>query len=64
MQTQHDKRARVVSTILQREPEWIKTTTGEHEAIVERGDADAAEREVVAHLERGKEFMRRSLAGA
>jgi DNA-binding GntR family transcriptional regulator len=66
MRTQRDRLARVVSTLLDREPGWILTTAGEHEAIVaalRRGDADAAEREMVAHLERGKELLRRALVG-
>ena len=61
LETQRDKLARVMSAILQRDPEWLQSTTGEHEAIVdaiERGDPAAAERELVAHLERGREFMR------
>ena len=31
---------------------------------LEQGDADGAEREMTAHLERGKEFLRQSLAAA
>jgi DNA-binding GntR family transcriptional regulator len=61
LETQRDKLARVLSTILPRDPEWLRSTTVEHEAIVdaiERGDPEAAERELVAHLERGREFMR------
>jgi DNA-binding GntR family transcriptional regulator len=59
--TQRDKLARVFATILPRDPEWLQSTTGEHEAIIdaiERGDPAAAERELVTHLERGREFMR------
>ena len=61
LDTQRDKLARVMSAILTRDPEWLQSTTGEHEAIVdaiERGDPAAAEREIVAHLEHGREFMR------
>lgn len=61
LETQRDKLARVMSAILARDPEWLQSTTGEHEAIVEaieRGDGEAAEREIVAHLEHGREFMR------
>lgn len=61
LETQRDKLARVMSAILARDPEWLQSTTGEHEAIVdaiERGDPAAAEREIVAHLEHGREFMR------
>ena len=63
--TQRDKLARMVSTILRRDPEWLQSTTADHEAIVdavERGDPVAAEREIVAHLERGREFMRKAVA--
>jgi DNA-binding GntR family transcriptional regulator len=63
--TQRDKLARVLATILPRDPEWLQSTTGEHEAIVdaiENGDAAAAEREIVVHLERGREFMRKAVA--
>ena len=61
LETQRDKLARVMSAILTRDPEWLQSTTGEHEAIVdaiERGDGEAAEREIVAHLEHGREFTR------
>ena len=64
LETQRDKLTRMLSTILPRDPEWLQSTTGDHEAIVaaiERGDAAAAEREIVAHLERGREFMRRAV---
>jgi DNA-binding GntR family transcriptional regulator len=64
LETQRDKLARVLSTIRPRDPEWLQSTTREHEAIVdavERGNAKAAEREIVAHLERGREFMREAV---
>ena len=64
MQTQRDKLWRVISMLLHRDPEWILTTTVEHDAILdalERGDPAAADREMTAHLERGKEFLRQAL---
>ena len=54
---QRDKLARVVSTLLQREPEWIVTPIVEHDAIrdaLEAGDPEAADRSMTAYLERGK----------
>jgi DNA-binding GntR family transcriptional regulator len=60
-----DKLARVLSTILLRNPGWLRSTTGEHVRIVDavaRGEADAAEREITAHLEAGKLFLRGALA--
>src|SRR4051812_38344205 len=54
---QRDKLVRVVSTLLQREPEWIVTPTVEHDAILdarEAGDPEAADRAMTAYLERGK----------
>ena len=33
---ERDKLTRVLSTILPRDPEWLRSTTGEHDAI-ERG---------------------------
>jgi DNA-binding GntR family transcriptional regulator len=65
MQTQRDKLALVLSIILRRNPEWLLTTTAEHERIVqaiESHDADLAEREIVEHLEHGKDFLTHSLA--
>ena len=61
---QRDKLARVVSTLLQREPEWIVTPIVEHDAILVAlgvGDPEAADRAMTAHLERGKGFLRQSL---
>jgi GntR family transcriptional regulator, rspAB operon transcriptional repressor len=61
LETQRGKLTRVMSGILPRDPEWLQSTTGEHEAIVdaiERGDGEAAARELVAHLEHGREFVR------
>ena len=50
----------MLSIILRRDPEWLLSTTAEHERIaaaVEAGDEDAAEREIVEHLEHGKAFV-------
>jgi DNA-binding GntR family transcriptional regulator len=65
IQTQRDKLALVLSIILRRNPEWLVSTTAEHERIataVEAGDADQARREIAEHLERGKQFLLNSLA--
>jgi DNA-binding FadR family transcriptional regulator len=46
-----------VSTLLQREPEWIATRIVEHDAIrdaLEAGDPEAADRALTAYLGRGK----------
>jgi DNA-binding GntR family transcriptional regulator len=64
LETQRDKLARVLSAIHPRDPEWLQSTTAEHEGIVdaiERGDAETAERKIVEHLEHGREFMRESV---
>jgi DNA-binding GntR family transcriptional regulator len=63
LETQRDKLARVMAAILPRDPEWLRSTTAEHEGIVdaiEKGDPERAERKVVEHLEHGREFMRQS----
>src|SRR5262245_6882312 len=65
IQMQRDKLALVLSIILRRNHEWLVTTTTEHERIVaaiEARDPAAAQREIVEHLQRGKEFLISSLA--
>src|SRR5436190_19733612 len=56
---QRDKLVRVVSTLLQREPEWLVTPVVEHDAslgALAAGDPEAAERSMIAYPERGKGF--------
>src|SRR3954471_7533384 len=53
MQTQRDKLWRVISSLLKADPDWIRTTSAEHDAILEaleRADADAAVHEMTVHL--------------